>query len=281
MRKDVKKGILGLLLVIPSFLVLLVVVVIPICVSFVESLKNDAGGYDLSRYIYLFTDKVMRSNILYTLKVTVLSVILVLIASYALAVYMRFSSGRMVNWIRKTYMIPLFIPSVIATYGLINMYGNHGWLPRFLLLFHVTSMPRIIFDFKGLVLANLWFNIPFTTMLLSSGLSGISDSVIESAKDVGAGKLKLFFRFILPLSYKTLLVAVTFVFMGVIGSFTAPFLIGPNAPQMLGVAMEQVFSVYQQERLAAATAVFMFLLCSVMGCFYIRSMAKEEAARTS
>jgi ABC-type spermidine/putrescine transport system permease subunit I len=98
---------------------------------------------------------------------------------------------------------------------------------------------------------------------------------------VGAGKLKLFFRFILPLSYKTLLVAVTFVFMGVIGSFTAPFLIGPNAPQMLGVAMEQVFSVYQQERLAAATAVFMFLLCSVMGCFYIRSMAKEEAARTS
>jgi ABC-type spermidine/putrescine transport system permease subunit I len=270
---------LGLLLVIPSFLVLLVVVIVPIFLSFGESLKNDAGGYDLARYKFLFTDKVMRSNILFTLEITVISVLLVLVVSYVLAVYMRFSTGAMARWIKKTYMIPLFIPSVIASYGLINMYGNHGWFSRFLLLFHDASMPRVIFDMKGIILANLWFNIPFTTMLLTSALSGISDSLIESAKDVGAGKGTVFFRFILPLSYKTLLVASTFVFMGVIGSFTAPFLIGPNAPQMLGVAMQQTFSVYQDERMAAAIAVFSFLLCAGMGYFYIRSMVKEGAAR--
>ncbi|WP_339321058.1 ABC transporter permease subunit [Paenibacillus sp. FSL W8-0194] len=109
------------------------------------------------------------------------------------------------------------------------------------------------------------FNIPFTTMLLGSVLSGVPDAVIESAKDVCAGRLRIFFRLILPLTFKTLLVALTFVFMGVIGSFTAPFLLGPNAPQMLGVSMQQIFSVFQDRLLAAGTAFFTYLLCSFVG----------------
>lgn len=280
MSKQVKMGILGLLLVIPSFLLLFVTVVIPIIISFKESLTNKAGGYDLSNYTYLFTDKLMRSNIIFTLKVTIISVIIVMIISYALAAYMRFNNGTMVNWIRNMYMIPIFIPSVIATYGLIQLLGNHGWVSRLLLLLYGGEMPRIIFDMKGIIIANLWFNIPFTTMLLGSALSAVPNSVIESAKDVGARRLQIFVRFILPLTYKTMLVAVTFVFMGVIGSFTAPFLIGPNAPQMLGVSMEQVFGVFQEKELAAAIAFFTFLLCSVMGYFYIRSMITEESARS-
>jgi putative spermidine/putrescine transport system permease protein len=280
MKKQVKMGILGLLLVIPSFLLLFVTVVIPIIISFKESLTNKSGGYDLSNYMYLFTDKQMRSNIIFTLEVTIISVILVLIISYLLAAYMRFNNGTMVKWIRNMYMIPIFIPSVIATYGLIQLLGNHGWVSRMLLLVNGGAMPRIIFDMKGIIIANLWFNIPFTTMLLGSALSAVPNSVIESAKDVGARKLQIFVRFILPLTYKTLLVAVTFVFMGVIGSFTAPFLIGANAPQMLGVSMEQVFGVFQEKQLAAAIAFFTFLLCSVMGYFYIRSMITEESARS-
>nr|WP_026293747.1 ABC transporter permease subunit [Saccharibacillus kuerlensis] len=278
MSPETKQSLLGLAMVLPSFAILLVVVIIPIIQSFFLSLSNGEGGYDLSRYTYLFTDKGMRSNIIFTLRVTVITCVLVMLVSYSLAIYMRFNQGPIVNLIRKTYMIPLFIPGVIATYGLINLLGNHGWLARLIGLVGL-ELPRIIFDQKGIIIANLWFNIPFTTMLLSSALAGIPSSVIESAKDVGVGRLTLFTKFIFPLSYKTFLVAITFVFMGVIGSFTAPYLIGPNSPQMLGVSMQQVFSVFQEREQAAAIAFFSFLLCSVLGAFYIRSMAEEEKAK--
>jgi ABC-type spermidine/putrescine transport system permease subunit I len=112
-------------------------------------------------------------------------------------------------------------------------------------------------------------------MLLSSSLAAIPDALIESAKDVGAKQWQVFFRLILPLTYPTMLVTTTFTFMGVIGGFTVPYLIGPNAPQMLGVAMTQIFSVYQDRGLASAVAVFMFLLCSVMGYFYIRTTSSD------
>jgi len=278
MSKEFRQSITGIAMVLPSFAILLIVVIIPIIQSFIMSLSNGSGGYDLSRYMYLFTDKGMRHNIVFTLRITVITCIVVMLISYSLAIYMRFNQGPIVNLIRKTYMIPLFIPGVIATYGLINLLGNHGWLARMLEVVGVT-LPRIIFDEKGIIIANLWFNIPFTTMLLSSALSGIPSSVIESAKDIGVGRLTLFTRFIFPLSYKTFLVAITFVFMGVIGSFTAPFLIGANSPQMLGVSMQQVFSVFQEREQAAAIAFFSFLLCSVLGAFYIRSMAQEEKGR--
>jgi len=278
MSKEAKQSILGLAMVLPSFAILLIVVIIPIIQSFIMSLSNGEGGYDLSRYAYLFTDKGMRSNIIFTLRITAITCVVVLLVSYSLAIYMRFNQGPVVDLIRKTYMIPLFIPGVIATYGLINLLGNHGWLARMLEVIGV-ELPRIIFDEKGIIIANLWFNIPFTTMLLSSALSAIPSSVIESAKDVGVGRFTLFLKFILPLSYKTFMVAVTFVFMGVIGSFTAPFLIGANSPQMLGVSMQQVFSVFQEREQAAAIAFFSFLLCSVLGAFYIRSMTVEEKGK--
>lgn len=273
-----KQGIRGLLLVIPSFLLLLGTVIVPVFMAIHDSLQNDQGNYSLSNYVYLFTDKVMIANILFTLKITLIAGVLVMMISYGLAVYLRFSNSWMADLIRKLYYIPMFVPGVIATYGIITLYGNHGWLARVLLLFTAQPFPKIIFDMKGIILAEIWFNIPFSTMIMSSALAAIPNAVIESARDVGAGKIQLLTRFLIPLSYKTMMVAVTFIFMGMMGSFTAPFLLGPNAPQMLGVAMQQVFSVYYQPRLASALAVFVFLLCSVVGGLYIRRMMREEEA---
>ncbi len=276
MSSSTRRGILGLALVIPSFLILLVVVIIPILYAVKESLIDQRGtGYGLANYIRLFTEPAMRKNIIYTINVTLVSTALTLVISYALAIYLRFGKGVVVKWIGRLYFIPMFVPGVIATYAIITMYGNHGWAARLLLPFGIETIPRIIYDYKGLVLANLWFNIPFATMLLSSALASIPNAVIESAKDAGASTLQLFGRFILPLSYKTMWVAVTFIFMGIMGSFTAPFLIGANSPQVLGVAMQQVFSSFQETHTASAMAVFMFLLCSFMGYFYIRTMVKD------
>lgn len=264
-------------MVIPSFLILLLVVVIPIVLAVLESFKeDDTGVFTLSNYTFLFTDDFMLRNIGFTLSLTVVSMVIVIFVSYLLAMYLRFNQGTVADWIRRLYFIPMFIPSVIGTYGIISMYSNHGWLARFVLLAGGDYFPKIIYSYSGIVLANLWFNIPFTTMMLSSALAGIPNSIVESAKDVGAGRLQILVRFIIPLSYKTMLVSMTFVFMGIIGSFTAPFLIGPNAPQVLGVAMEQMFGVYKEIGRTSATAVFMFLLCSFMGYFYIRSMIREE-----
>ena len=231
------------------------------------------GVFSLENYVYIFTEPMILQNIRHTLFVTVVSCILILSIGYMLAVYLRFSTSFFAKTISKLYFIPIFIPGVIAIYGFINFYRDNGWVAR---IIGENNMPSIIYDMKGLLMINVWFNIPFTTMLLLSALQSIPESIIESAKDAGASKLRLFFHFILPLSYKTMLVAITFLFMGLIGSFTAPFLIDRNSPQMLGVSMQQHFSVYNEIGQSSALAVFMFILCSIVGYFYIHTNMKKS-----
>ena len=121
-----------------------------------------------------------------------------------------------------------------------------------------------------------WLRLPFATMIIVAALAGISESVVESAQDVGAGKVLIFFKIILPLSYKDVLIAATFVFMSNISSFTTPYLIGANFPQMLGVYLRKQFGNAKYE-IAAATSVVIFVLCSISAIVYLYTNMKEQA----
>jgi ABC-type spermidine/putrescine transport system permease subunit I len=279
-KKKLFNNILGLLMVLPSFLVLFVTVVIPIVIAVWESfLEDNTNTFTLRRYAYLFADKTARESTLFTLKVTVVSTLIVIVIAYVIGLYVRFGKGWIPKAMSALYMIPMFVPGVIAVYGIMVLYGKNGWMARILSSAGASSFPRIIFDYKGILISQLWGHIPFAAMVITSGLVAIPYSIIESAKDVGASNLRIFFSFILPLSLKTMLVAVTFIFMGIIGSFTAPYMLGPNHPQMLGVAMFQQFSNFMDQRQASAIAFFMFILTSAMGAFYIFNMVKEESAK--
>ncbi|MGG4469415.1 sugar ABC transporter permease [Paenibacillus alvei] len=273
MKKKTKLAVLGIGLVMPSFLTLLILVIYPVALAIMESFQNEVDAFSLENYQYIFTEPLILQSIQHTLVITFISCFLTLGLSYILAIYLNFSNSIFSKIINKLYFIPLFIPGVIAIYGFLNFYRDNGWVAR---IIGEGNMPSIIYDMKGLLMINVWFNIPFTTMLLLSALQAIPRSVIESAKDTGASKLRLFIHFIFPLSYKTMLVALTFLFMGLIGSFTAPFLIDRNAPQMLGVSMQQHFSVYNEIGQSSALAVFMFVLCSIVGYVYIQNNMKKS-----
>jgi ABC-type spermidine/putrescine transport system permease subunit I len=113
-------------------------------------------------------------------------------------------------------------------------------------------------------------------MIIHSDLANIPDSIIESARDVGASRIKILKNMILPLFFRAILITATFVFMGNLGEFTTPFLIGTNSPRMLGVALQQEFSVFTNMPRAAAISVMMFLLSAIIGFSYISSMMKED-----
>jgi ABC-type spermidine/putrescine transport system permease subunit I len=82
---------------------------------------------------------------------------------------------------------------------------------------------------------------------------------------------------IVPLSIKDVLIAMTFVFMSNISSFTTPYLIGPNYPMMLGVYLRRQFSTYMNYELSAALSVMIFLFSSVSAVVYLYTNLKEKA----
>lgn len=268
----------GLALVLPSFLVICMLVVYPISRTVALSFTDPATkSFTLAFYRQIFTEPFMVGNIKYTLVVVAFTVLIVGVVSYLLSLYLTFTDSWFSRAISKLYIIPRFIPTIVAVYAILNVIKDTGALNRIVLaLFGVDWKPSMMYTQKGIIFSNVWFNIPFSTMLISAGLQGIPRSIIESARDVGARKLRIFFSMILPLSFNDFLIAMTFVFMGNVAAFTTPYLIGARAPMMLGVALQQEFSSFQNLERSAAISVFLFLLSSLMGGFYIYKSLKAN-----
>lgn len=284
MRKQTSNWKRGLFIVgslAPAMILALGIIIYPIINTVLRSFHDpETGELTLGNYVYLFTNKLSSAAIWYTLWVTVLTVVLAILIAYLLALYLRFSSSRSAKFIGTLYLLPRFIPGLVAVYSMMMIVRDSGLLHRLSMLlpqscFLYDWKPGILYNWKGILLMNLWFNIPFATMIIVAALSGISESIIESALDVGASKFRVFFQIILPLSYKDVMIAMTFVFMSNISSFTTPYLIGPNFPQMLGVYLQSQFSNRRYE-LAAATSVVVFLLSSVSAIIYLYTNMKEQ-----
>jgi ABC-type spermidine/putrescine transport system permease subunit I len=274
---------LGLVLASPPIVMLVLLVIVPA----VEALLFSLGQVPTDNVIFstglhlvtsptptlevyrtLLSDHFFLDDLVLTATVTVASVALVVVVSYVLALYVRFGEGPLPEVLRSLYLIPMFVPVVIASYALITFFVDHGLLQAILLRLGI-GYPAPIYHSTGIIVGEVWTSIPFAVLMLCSGLDGIPQELIEAAQDVGAGFLAVVWRIVIPLNVVPLLIVVTFTFIGVMGSFTVPYLLGPNAPQMVGVAMNAYFGTYQQPQPAVAIAVLTFLAASVAGAVYV------------
>lgn len=271
-KKSWKRTLFVIASLTPAMVLSLGIVLYPILNTIIRSFQDpDSGAFTFDNYAYLFSNKLSVNSIWYTLWITLATVFLAILIAYLLALYLRFSDSKISKIIGTLYLLPRFIPALVTVYAMMTIVRDSGLLFR---LFGVK--PSVLYNWKGIILMNLWFNIPFASMIIVAALSNISESIVESARDVGAGKLRVFFKMILPLSIKDVMIAMTFIFMSNISSFTTPYLIGPNFPSLLGVYLRSQFSNRNYE-IAAATSVVIFLFSSVSAIVYLYTNMKERA----
>jgi putative spermidine/putrescine transport system permease protein len=234
--------------------------------------RSDTPTLDV--YRDLLASSFVRDDLWLTVWISIGSVILTSAVAYVLALYVRFGSGPLPKIVRSLYLVPMFVPVVIASYAAITFYVDRGVLAAVL---HAVGLPFASPAYRpsGVVITQVWYNIPFAVLMLGSGLDGIEQELIESANDVGAGFLTVLWRIVLPMNLVPLLIVLTFTFIGVVGSFTIPFLIGPNAPQMMGVAIQAYFSNYNQPQPAVAMAVMLFAICAAAGGLYVWATSRS------
>ncbi|MDO4173978.1 MAG: ABC transporter permease [Eubacteriales bacterium] len=277
MSKSLKQNIVAYGMVMPAFLVVMLTVAYPIVSAVIQSFQDEkTGEFTFENYTYFFTEPAQLQNLLFTLFVVFVTVIVAIVIAYLLALYLRFVKSKISKAIGTLYLLPRFVPAMCAVYAMITIIRDSGLINRIGLLFGVDIHLGMMYHASGIITMNLWFNIPFAAMMIAAGLGAIPDSIIEGARDVGAGKLKVFTSMILPLSMKDVVVAGTFVFMTNVGSFTTPYLMGGNAPKMLGIALFDQFNKYLDYNRSAALSVIMFLICSVSAGVYIYTNLKEQ-----
>lgn len=277
MSKALKQRLIAYGLVMPAFLVVMMVVAYPIVSSIGRSfVDSETGAFTWENYTYFFTTPTELKNLFFTLYVVIVTVVVAVIVAYLLALYLRFVKSPIAKAIGNLYLLPRFVPGLVAVYAMITIIRDSGFINRLSQILGYNLKPAMMYHASGMIVMNLWFNIPFAALMITAGLGAIPDSMIESARDCGANRIRVFRSMILPLSMRDVVIAATFVFMSNVGSFTTPYLMGANSPKMLGISLYSQFNLYMEYEKAAAMSVIMFLICSVSAGVYIYSNLREK-----
>jgi ABC-type spermidine/putrescine transport system permease subunit I len=254
-------------------------IVVPAVTAVLVTLTPAPGGgtgLTLARYAQVLGTTIIRTDIVFSVVVALVSVAVVLGLGYPLALYLRFTQGRLPALLAVVFTIPLFVPVVIASFAMITFLVNHGMVSTVLYRLGVERFPALVYNATGIVLTEVWATLPFAVLILGAGLQAIDDSLIDSARDVGAGPLRTFLSIILPLNTVPTLIAVTLLFITIFGSFTIPYLVGGNAPQMLGVTMTNYLTQYMRRSEAVTMAVLAFVIAATVGIVYVVSVSHRE-----
>ncbi len=273
-------GLIAYLLVAPPVLIMAFLIFYPAIQAVIETLlvanKTGQPALSLQNYISFFQDPILRANLWFTLAVTLATTALLFVVGFPLALYLRFSKSRIAAAVQVLALFPLFVPGVILAFALIRFLGTHGMLDTLLRLISITDFSTPYLHPSGVVIGLVWDSLPLTVLILTAGLRQVEDSVIESARDVGANEWQVFSRIILPLTTRAVVIVFCLDVIGVFGAFTIPYLLGPAQPMMMGVSMQQTFNNYQDRIGALTQAVITFLFCAAVGVLYVRTVTRPR-----
>lgn len=233
-------------------------------------------GFNLSSYVFFFSDQYSLNNLSVTLWTTLMCAILLLVICLPIALYLRFSHGRLPAYVQALAIFPMFVPSIILAYAFIRVLGPNGMVD---ILLNAVGLPKIRTPYLtpwGPVIGLVWDNIPLTVLILLSGLGSVANQAVEAARDVGANRLQVFWHIVLPRISNSVLVAISFAVLGIFSSFTLPYLLGPASPEMMGPFMNRTFREVNDPLNAITQAVITFCFCIAFGLFYVRSVARNQ-----
>jgi ABC-type spermidine/putrescine transport system permease subunit I len=226
-------------------------------------------GVTIGAYRDILGNATIHRDLWATVWVTVVVTLVVVVVSWAIALYLRFTDTWLARLVSALSVVPLFIPVVIASYAILVFYASDGFIKTIAYHLGYHGFPTLGYTLTCVVLGLTWVNIPFGVLMMSSGLQGVPDNLIEAARDSGAGMPRVVRSILFPMNLIPTVIVATFTGIYCLGSFTVPYLTGPTAPNLLGVSMSNFFSAFNQPQQAEVLAIVVFVLALGIGAAYV------------
>ena len=203
----------GYVYLTPFLLSVLIFTVYPIINVFITSFKQDynalTGAYEaigIGNYANVIADPYFREAILNT----VIYVIIVVPVSTVLAVFFAnlINKKLRLNGLFQTaYFLPLVTSTTAVGLAWKWMYhSDYGVINYLLSLFGIEKigwLTDVRYGMAALVIYGIWSILPFTIIIVLSGMQGIDKKLSVAARVDGASSRRIFFRITLPLLMPT------------------------------------------------------------------------------
>jgi molybdate transport system permease protein len=135
--------------------------------------------------------------------------------------------------------LPIVLPPTVLGFYLLLALGPEGPIGKLTAWLGVGLLP---FTFPGLVLASVFYSLPFVVQPVQNAFEAIGEAPLELAATLRAGPWDRFFHVALPLARPGLLTGAILGFAHTIGEFGIVLMIGGNIPGRTQVLSVQIYN---------------------------------------
>jgi molybdate transport system permease protein len=198
-----------------------------------------------------------------TIRLALAVTVILLILGTPIAWWLARTRSRLKGPLGAVVALPLVLPPSVLGFYLLLAMGPNGPVGHLTRALGIGALP---FTFWGLVLASVFYSLPFMVQPLQNAFESIGDRPLEVAATLGASPLDAFFTVALPLARSGFLTASILTFAHTVGEFGVVLMIGGNIPGVSRVASVQIYDHVealeygQAHRMAAVMMIFSFLV---------------------
>jgi molybdate transport system permease protein len=201
--------------------------------------------------------------ILLTIKLASVVTAILLIVGTPIAWWLARTRSKWKGPIGAVVALPLVLPPSVLGFYLLLAMGPDGPIGHLTRALGIGPLP---FTFWGLVLASVFYSLPFMVQPVQNAFEAIGDRPLEVAATLRASPMDAFFSVALPLALPGFLTAGILTFAHTVGEFGVVLMIGGNLPGVTRVASVQIYDhvealeYTQAHHLAAVMLIFSFLV---------------------
>lgn len=268
----------GYALVAPALAVIGAFFVLPLLMSAVLAFRAKGGDFTFEHFAKAWD--LYQTDLLFTVWITLLSTVLIGLVAVAIAGYLTLGENpRAVAILRWLYRWPLFIPFIVTGQVMRTFLAKNGMLNHVLIGSGMIEplAAQSLLDWRGIVIAFVWKQAPFVTLLLAGAMASLEPQQIEAARNLGARRLRVLGDVVLPQVGGTLLVGLVLSFVTMLSVLSVPLMINPNSPTMITVDIAYRINTHSDYAVANALCLMSLLIAAGGAWFYLRHAARNSA----
>jgi molybdate transport system permease protein len=198
-----------------------------------------------------------------TLHLALVTTAILLVVATPLAWWLAHTRSRAKSAVEAVTALPLVLPPTVLGFYLLVILNPTSPIGRFWV---ETTGTTLTFSFTGLVIASVFYSLPFMAQPLQGAFEAIGRGPLEAGATLRASPLDAFFTIAVPMALRGYLTATVLTFTHTIGEFGVVLMVGGNIPgttKVISIAIyEHVETINYTDAhiLSAGLLIFSFLV---------------------
>jgi molybdate transport system permease protein len=212
-----------------------------------------------------------------SLRLATVTTLILLAIAVPLAALLVLGRGRWLAALEAVAALPMVLPPTVLGFFLLILLGPRTAFGRGIaaLLGHPLA-----FSFDGLVVGSVIYSLPFAVQPLVAGFNSVDSALIDAARLLGAGRVRLVLSILVPLARRSLLAAAVLPFLHTMGEFGVVLMLGgdiPGATRTLSIVLYNQVENFDYASANRTAAILLGL--SVFALAVIYATSRNRGAR--